>query len=372
MENHNLHTVGLTVEEIDTPALLLDLDAMERNLAAMASFFASKKATLRPHTKTHKAPILAHRQIAAGARGICCQKLGEAEIMAQGGITDILITNEIVGRQKVRRLMHLARQLRHGRLAVCVDHPANVNELSEAVQAAGVRLDVLVDVNVGQNRCGVAPGKPALELARQVLRSPGLRLRGLQGYEGHCMVKEDEQERRHAFEAAWSLLLETKHLLKREGIDLEEISAGGTGTFEWLVECPEATEVQAGSYIVMDAKYRKVIGETRFACALSVLSTIMSTPDADYAVCDAGFKTITHDQGMPEVKGVAGIEYYLGGDEHGRLRYVDAARRFELGEKIELIVSHCDTTINLYDKYFGVRNGVVEVVWDIAGRGKSQ
>ncbi len=357
---------GMPIEDLDTPSLLLDLDAVERNIERMAKFFAGRPARLRPHTKTHKTPILAHKQIAAGAVGVCCQKLGEAEVMVAGGVRDILITNEIVGPIKIERLVSLAP---HCDLKVVVDDAGNAEALSEAALRKGLVLDVLIEVNVGQNRCGVDPGQPALRLAEAAARCRGLRLRGLQGYEGFLMLVKEFRTREQQVRTAMQKLMETRDLLVKAGHPVEVLTGGGTGTYQITGAHPGITEVQAGSYLMMDSAYREVEG-VEFETALTVLATVMSRPSRDRAIVDAGFKTLSTDQGMPRFKDLEGAEYQPGGDEHGKVLLSSPGRDLRVGDKVEIIPSHCDTTINLHDEYFCHRNGRLEAVWPIAARGK--
>lgn len=356
--------------DVDTPALLIDLSAMERNIFRMARYFQGKRACLRPHIKTHKTPIIAHKQMEAGAKGITCQKLGEAEAMVAAGIRDVLISNQVVGKAKIERLVNLVR---HGDITVAVDDPINVEELSEAALRKGVKLNVLVEVNVGMNRCGVEPGRPALRLAQKVVESKGLNFRGLMGYEGHCVFIEDFEKRRAECQKANELLVGTKNTIEDAGIDVDVVSAGGTGTYNITGENPDITEVQAGSYVTMDTKYRSVegIGDT-FECALTVLTTVLSKPTESRAVVDAGMKAMTMEFGTPQPKDVEGIELISLSEEHGKLRLDAPSREIKVGEKLEFIPSHGCTTINLHDKFYGVRNGEVEAVWEIAARGRSQ
>ncbi|MDD5082326.1 MAG: DSD1 family PLP-dependent enzyme [Dehalococcoidales bacterium] len=360
-----LPPIGIPKIEIDTPALLIDLTVMERNIARMAAYFRVVKAKLRPHTKTHKLPLLAHQQIAAGAIGVCCAKLGEAEVMVNGGIRDILIANQVIGRQKIARLVSLAH---HSDIMVAVDNPDNVANLSAAAQVGGVTLRVLVEVNVGMNRCGVEPGEPALVLARKVMAAPGLKFAGLMGYEGHLVFVTDYQERAARTKTAMRLLTDTVKLVESAGIPVEIVSAGGTGTYNITAEIPGITEVQAGSYIFMDGRYRNILPD--FDCALTLLTTVISRPGADRAVIDAGRKAITDEFGPPTVIGISGAKLVNLSEEHGTLVLEGDARQLEVGDKIELLPSHGDTTINIHSHYFAIRNGSLEAIWEIAGRGK--
>jgi len=360
--------LGDSMYEIDTPALLVDLDIMERNIKTMADAFRGMSAGLRPHTKTHKTPIIAHKQIAAGAIGVTCAKLGEAEVMAEAGIRNILIANQVVGEPKVTRLVNLAR---HSKVIVAVDDPANVRHLAEASRRKGVKLNILVEVNVGNNRCGVEPGEPAVALARQVAEEASLNLRGLMGYEGFCQSIPRLEERRAKAEAAMCKLVTSRDMLLDAGMDVEIVSGGGTGTHMITGNYPGVTEVEAGSYVFMDAKYCTIEGLEMFGKALTVLSTVLSTPRPGVAICDAGLKALTNDFGTPVVKGIEGIEYMKGNEEHGHLR-VEPGASIKAGDKIEIFPTHCCTNTNLYDYLHCVRDGRLEAVWRIAARGRSQ
>jgi D-serine deaminase-like pyridoxal phosphate-dependent protein len=353
-------SIGTRKEQLDTPILLIDLDVMESNIAKMAAYFRGVDAELRPHTKTHKTPILAHKQIEAGAIGVTCAKLGEAE-----GIRDVLIANEIVPRQKITRLVNLAR---HADVMVAVDDPGNVADLSQAAQSKGVHLRVLVEVDIGMKRCGVPPGEPALRLAQEVAESKNLVFAGLMGYEGHTVTIPDFAQRKRETEKGLALLTETKELIEQNGLEVGIVSGGGTGTYNITGQFPGMTEVQAGSYIFMDTYYRKVLKD--FDCALTVLTTVISRPTKDRAIVDAGMKTVTKEFGLPRIKDAAGVELAHLSEEHGKLDLSNSDADLKPGDKLELIPSHGCTTINLHDKFYGVRDGRLESIWDIAGRGK--
>jgi len=359
------YRVGLRQEELDTPALCIDLPLMEANIARMAAYFADRPAVLRPHTKTHKSPLLAHKQIAAGAIGVTCAKLGEAEVMALAGINDILIANQIVGRRKIARLVNLAA---YTEVMVAVDDPANVAELDAAAQAKGVRLRVVLEVNIGMGRCGIEPGEPALALARQVAAAPGLRFEGVMGYEGHTVMIPDLQERRRQTEASVKLLVETKELIEAAGFPVPIVSSGGTGTYQITGDYPGVTEIQAGSYITMDTQYRDVVGMD-FECALYVLAQVISTPKSGLAIIDAGLKTMTRDFGLPVVAKPEGWHVLYLSEEHGALQRDDGPP-LKPGDRVQVWPNHGCTTINLHDHYMALRDGVVEGVWPITGRGK--
>ncbi|MFQ5912685.1 MAG: DSD1 family PLP-dependent enzyme [Nitrospinota bacterium] len=362
------------VEDLDTPCLLLDLDTLEKNVEYMAGYVAERGVALRPHVKTHKSPVFARKQMAAGAIGVCCQKVGEAEVMVAGGIEDILVSNEVVGRAKIARLAGLAR---HARIAVVVDNLENVEALGQAARDAGVTLDVLIEVDIGQSRCGVPPGEPAVALGKKVVQTQGLALRGLQGYHGALQHCSGFAERKRQYQVALVDLKRTKELFDSSGLPTEVISGGGTGTYRFDVESGLMTEIQPGSYVVMDRHYRSIggpVGEAYedFECALFVLATVMSIPGEARVVTDAGLKVLSTDSGMPAVVGLEGAEYQAAGDEHGKILLAPEGPQLRLGDKVRLLPSHCDTTINLHDTYYGVRAERVEVIWPVAARGRSQ
>jgi D-serine deaminase-like pyridoxal phosphate-dependent protein len=246
---------GTPIEELDTPALLVDLDLLEANIEQMAAFFRGRPAHLRPHVKTHKLPAIALRQVAAGAPGVCAAKLGEAEAMVEGGIGDVLIANEVVGPAKIERLVALAER---ARVSLAVDDPGNVDELSRAARERGVTLGLLVEVDVGMGRCGVSGAEAATGLARRVSDRPGLEFRGLMGYEGHVMAIRDREKRAAACRQAMEMVTEVAAWLRREGISVAEVSAGGTMTYDIAGAFPGVTEIQAGSYVLMDTTYREM------------------------------------------------------------------------------------------------------------------
>jgi D-serine deaminase-like pyridoxal phosphate-dependent protein len=356
--------IGTHKSDLDTPALCLDIEAVQANIDRMAAFCRDGPTRLRPHTKTHKSPILAQMQLAAGAIGVTCAKLGEAEVMAAAGIKDILIANQMVGAAKIARLVNLAA---YTEVMVCVDDFANVCELDAAAQAKGVQLRVLIEVDIGMGRCGVLPGEPALELARAVASSPGLRFEGVMGYEGHTVFVADVEERRRATEASLAQLVGTADLLRSNGITVSIVSSGGTGTHFITGRYPGVTEIEAGSYITMDAQYREEVG-IDFAYALTVLSTVINV-HGDHAIIDAGLKTMTRDFGLPLVLDPPGWKLTGLSEEHGHLER-HGGSKLAVGDKVELAPNHGCTTINLHDEYHVVRRGVLEADWPIAARGK--
>jgi len=359
----NESVVGTSKWELDTPALCLDAAALERNIHRMAECLHDRPAALRPHTKTHKCPTIAWMQQRAGAIGVTCAKLSEAEVMARAGIQDILIANQVVGRRKVGRLVNLAA---YTRVMVAVDNADNAAALSAAAQGKGVTLRALMEVDVGMHRCGVAPGEAALNLARQVVALPGLQFEGIMGYEGHAVTIRDYDERRRVAEAAMGELIAVRDLLESNGIPVRIVSGGGTGTYEITGNHGGVTEIQAGSYATMDAAYDEVgVG---FELALTIVSQVVSVPTPDLAIIDAGRKSATAEFGMPRVVRPQGWALRGLSEEHGRLER-QGGEPLAIGEVVEMVPSHGCTTINLYDVFHVVRDETVEAVWPIAARG---
>jgi D-serine deaminase-like pyridoxal phosphate-dependent protein len=340
---------------------------MEDNLARMAHFFEGQPAALRPHFKTHKCPVIAQKQIRAGARGVTCAKLGEAEVLVEAGLQDILIANQIVDPVKITRLAELARQ---SRLTVAVDQADNLRQISAAAVEAGSQVRVVIEVDVGLHRCGVLPGRAALALAQLAIQLPGLHFSGVLGYEGQAVfVVEAEQRARQAREAMQSLV-DTAELIRQAGLPVEIVSAGGTGTYDITGAFPGVTEVEAGSYLFMDTKYRRV--GLPFQCALSLLATVISIPTPDRAIIDAGLKVLTTENGLPEVLGLPGVKLAALNEEHGRLEVDPALATLHVGDRVELLPSHVCTTVNLHDAYYVLQDNRLAEIWPIAGRGRSQ
>lgn len=363
--------IGDALEDVDTPALLIDLDAFERNLDTMAAFCRDAGVRLRPHSKTHKSAHIARLQMDRGAVGVCCQKVSEAEALVQAGITDVLISNQVVGRHKLNRLSALAR---HAKIAVCADDADNVFDLNAAAGQVGVIMDVLVEIDVGAGRCGVAPGVAALELGKQVDGQRNLRFAGLQAYHGSAQHIRDFAERKMAINAARAMTRETVDLLSQAGLDCGTVAGAGTGTYDFHAEAGVWNELQCGSYVFMDADYGRNKMEdgdffTTFENALFVYATVMSKTKNDRCVIDAGHKALGNDQGFPLVHDLDEVTYSKPSDEHGTLDLSQASQALKLGDKIKLVPGHCDPTVNLYDWYVGVRNGRVEALWPVTARG---
>ena len=362
--------LGRPKDELPTPALVLDLDLFEANLARMARHARAAGVALRPHAKTHKCVPIARRQLAAGALGVCAATITEAEALAAGGISGILLTSEMVGPDRLRRLTALtARQ--PDTLSV-VDAAEHADQLDAAAAAAGVVLNVLLDVDPGSRRTGVQPGGPARALAQHVLRRRHLRLRGIHCYSGASAHVIGHAARREHSARALAPAMATFAELRREGVPLEIFSGGSTGTYDIDPALGTFTELQAGSYVFMDVDYRRIGGAggpvyDDFAPALGVIATVISRNEPRRATIDAGIKAFATDRRFgPEWRAHPGAAFSWGGDEHGILDLATIDRDLALGERLEFIVPHCDPTVNLYDRLHCLRQGVVEAVWPIA------
>jgi 3-hydroxy-D-aspartate aldolase len=361
---------GMTLAEVDTPALLLDLDAFERNLDRLDQSLAETTIRVRPHAKSHKCPEIALRQMARGAIGVCCQKVSEAEAMVEGGVMNVLVSNEVVGAPKLVRLAALARR---ARVSVCVDNQQNVADLDAAARAAGAKLDVLVEVNVGANRCGVEPGQPVVALARYIGAAKHLRFAGLHAYQGAAQHARTPVERKAAIARAVQYVRDTIEALQAQGLKPEIITGAGTGTYLLEAASGVYNEIQPGSYIFMDADYNRNLGDDgkparNFEQSLYVWTTVMSHASAERAVVDAGLKALSVDSGMPLVAYLPGVEFLKASDEHGVLKLPQGSQ-LKVGDKIRLIPGHCDPTVNLYDWIVGLRDDKVECVWPVTARG---
>lgn len=361
--------VGMPLAEVDTPCLILELDAFERNLKRLPDSLAGRGIKLRPHAKSHKCPEIAQRQLALGAVGVCCQKVSEAEAMVDGGIGDVLIANEVVGAAKLKNLAALAKR---ATVKVCADDAGNVHDLDAAARAAGVTLDVLVEVDVGAHRCGVAPGVPAAALGKTIAACGNLRFAGLQAYQGAAQHVRKVADRREAIARAVADVQLTQQLLREAGVACDYVTGAGTGSYMFEAASSVYQELQAGSYIFMDADYARnewtESGIPQFEHSLFVWTTVMSATTAGRAIVDAGLKASSVDSGMPRVADYSDVEYLKASDEHGVLQ-LNGSTRFKVGDKLKLIPGHCDPTVNLYDWYVCVRNGRVEALWPITARG---
>jgi 3-hydroxy-D-aspartate aldolase len=369
------HVVGASKWDLDTPALCVDLAKLEQNLATMRDALAGTGVASRPHAKSHKCPAIAKRQLAYDAIGICTAKLSEAEVFWANGIAKILMTTSNVSAEKIRRAMELRQQ--NPDFIQAVDQLENARDLDEAARRAGIVADVVIDVAIG-TRSGVPPGDQAVSLAEAVDSLKHLKLRGLISYDGaaqHIMgftARHDQTLKR--FEAS----VETFDRMARAGLSTEIFSGGGTGTYNILSRVPGVTDVQVGSYVFMDCQYLDIGGKTNdkifddFAPSLTVVATVLNTYFPNSLTTDAGAKALTLNKPGPWVIGEAGFDYNASSDEFGVIRYETSRRTYKVGDKIELIVPHCDPVVNLYDRIYAIRHEKVEDIWPISARGCSQ
>lgn len=354
------------VRDIPTPALVVDVAAMDRNIRRMAAFFSTGPCRLRPHFKAHKTPEIARRQLAAGAcTGLTCATVAEAEVAASLS-PSLLLANEPVGPRKCDRLAALAAACE---VIVAVDSVAGLDDVAAAARRAGVTVGVLVDVNVGQMRCGVAPGEEAVRLAGRVAATKGVVLRGLMGYEGHVMAVPGRAEREAGARRAMEALVATARLLRASGLPCDIVSAGGTGTYDLSGRIEGITEIQAGSYVLMDSDYGRL--DVPFEQAFWVLATVISRPDPARCVADGGHKAMTKDHGLPTVRGVEGATVVALHDEHATIA-LPAGSPIQVGARVYLRPSHTDPTINLHDVLYATEGDRVVDVWPIAARGYSE
>ena len=354
----------MDVSEIDTPALLLDLDALESNIEKMGRFCRETGCNLRPHIKVHRTPAIAQKQIRAGAIGVTCAKVSEAEVMISAGIRDVLIANQIVTATKIDRLVGLARQ---ASVAVAFDSATNAEDVSKEALKRGAKVGAVIEVDTGMNRAGVQPGAETLALARKIGRLKGLEFRGVMGYEGHVQKVEKLSDRTKAVKESLAGLTSTAKRLKEEGIECEIVSAGGTNSYSITAKVEGVTEIQAGSYVFMDAMHS--IEGVDFEHSLTVLATVTSRPTKDRAIMDAGVKAFADSKVMPTCT-TKGIEVTSLSEEHANMKLGDADPK--MGDRLSFYPYYAPTTVNLYDKFYCGRKGHVEVQWNILARGKSQ
>ncbi|EMR67499.1 hypothetical protein MGN70_008934 [Eutypa lata] len=372
-------TVGDGLDSLDTPSMIVDLDLMEANIKKLMDRLLPTGVNIRPHLKTTKSAVLAKKLVAAGAKGGCVAKLSEAEVIAAAGFDDLLITCEVIGPVKVRRLVELLKK--HPKIRIVVDSAVGATAINDALAKDGSfaesePISVLIDLDVGLHRAGVAPGEPALALAKHVATLKQLKLIGVQGYEGHLQHLHDFADRRAQCLESMKTLTETAEALRAAGHDIQVVTTGGTGTAEFCVTVPGVTEVQPGSFIFMDTDYRNAVGNF-YSNSLTILSTVLSDQGkrdgVRYVTTDAGLKSLTTDSGLAECKD-SRYEYGVLGDEHGSLSWKDDGNTpaLAVGDRMEMIPSHIDPTINLFDFYYAHRNGVIEDVWRVDSRGKVQ
>lgn len=363
-----------SVKELPTPALLIDLDIMERNLQALGSYMKGRPVSFRPHGKAHKSPAIGKLQLASGAKGLCAAKLGEADVLIRGGIRDVLITAEVVGRVKIERLMALLALTPD--VKAVVDNEQNAIDLSNAALASKRKLKVAIDVNVGQNRTGLSTPDEVVALAQVIAKQKGLELIGLQGYGGNNQHTVGFENRKARELASNARVVAARQALEKAGFAVQMVSVGGTGSYNIDADYPGVTEIQPGSYIFMDSHYNKIGGRDKpefseFGNSLSVLATVISRAVSGRAIVDAGGKALSTDESVPEPMDLTGATFGVAGDEYGSLRLENPSRELKVGDQVQIMPGHCDTTVNLHNVYFAVRNGTVEHVWPIEGRGRT-
>lgn len=360
--------LGCSIDELDTPALCIDLDAMQANIANIAALCRQHNVAWRPHAKGHKSVEIARRQLAAGAIGLTCAKLGEAEVFAAAGIRDLLIANQVVGPRKIQRLVALRRW---SDPMMAIDNLAQAEPLSQAAAAAGLKVRVLIEVDLGMRRCGVLPGQWTLDLARAVAPLPGVTLAGLMGYEGHLLTVEEPAAKEDQIRQAMAELTATRDLLLTHGLPCPIVSAGGTGSYATTMACPGVTELQAGGLIFMDAFYRRRCQVAEFKFALTLLTTVVSRPAPERAVIDAGRKSHNAEVERPFVLGhESNIQVDQLSAEHGRLLLSPPAQHLRVGDRLRLVPGYGDFTSVLHDEFYVLQHDRLVDVWPLDARGK--
>ncbi|KAM5343338.1 hypothetical protein ACJ41O_014304 [Fusarium nematophilum] len=363
-------SVGDGLDSLDTPSMIVDLDLMEANIKNLFDKLLPTGRNIRPHLKTTKSAILARKLVAAGAKGGCVAKVSEAEVIAGAGFDDLLITSEIIGKHKVKRLVELFRK--HKNIRIVIDSAAGATAINDALAQSGITepISVLVDLDVGLRRTGVAAGEPALALAKHIGALQHLRLIGVQGYEGHLQHLHDREDRRRQCLESMKILMDTADQLRKAGFNIEVVTTGGTGTAEFCATVPGVTELQPGSFIFMDTDYRNAVG-TFYSNSLTLLSTVISKQGDRQVTIDTGLKSLTTDSGLAECKDPRYRHHNLG-DEQGALTWDEGTPALAVGDRVEMIPSHIDPTINLHDVYYAHRNGVIEEIWPVDSRGRVQ
>jgi D-serine deaminase-like pyridoxal phosphate-dependent protein len=361
--------IGSDKFELDTPILCIDREAMESNLHKMAEFIASRGKQWRPHMKCHKSPTIALEQMAAGAIGVTCAKVSEAEVMVEAGIRDVLIANMIVGARKLERVVSLCRSAEP---ILAVDHYTQVEPLATVCRRDGVSCRVIIEVNVGLDRVGIRPGRDTLDLAEGIERLSGVEMVGIMGYEGHLHEVADPVQKRAKIQEAMGVLEDCRDRLLKKGICCDVVSAAGTGSYQFTAEQPVVTELQCGGGIFGDPYYRLKCGLTGMEPAMTVLTTVVSRTMLERAIVDAGRKAINGDIQMPQVKSLIDAEVAKLSAEHGWLSLGPKSYDVKIGDKIELIVGYADLTTVLYDEFHVFRGNRLEAVWPVAARGKLQ
>ena len=367
--------IGKSKWELDSPALCVDLDMLEKNLKTVHTRLQGTGVGVRPHIKTHKCPALAKMQLAAGAVGVCAAKLSESEVMLSNGINKVLMTGVNVTASKIQKAMDLRKQ--HPGFIQAVDNPQNARDLQAAAKAAGIVADVVVDIDVIR-RSGITPGEPALALAQRIDQMPNLQFRGILAYDGGVQHVVGFNKRREKALRTFEPVVATYELMKKSGLNMEIFSGGGTGTYDIMSEVPGFTDVQVGSYLFMDTQYMDIGGANNemvfddFAPALTVMTTIINANHANRLITDSGAKSLTINKPSGRVIGEPDFRYNAGSDEYGTITFENSSKTYKVGDKLEVIVPHCDPVVNLYDFIYGIRNDKVESILPILARGKSQ
>lgn len=366
--------VGMDEADIQTPCLVLDLDALESNIKKMGDFAKSKGIRHRVHGKMHKSVDVAKLQESLGdSCGVCCQKVSEAEVFARGGITDVMVSNQVCDPAKIDRL---ARIPNHGARAICcVDDLENVPNLSAGATKHGTQIECVVEIDCGAGRCGVTTTEAVVEIAKAIEAAKGLKFAGLQAYQGAMQHLDNYEDRKQKTDVAIAMVTDAITALKAEGLECDIVGGGGTGSYYFEGASGVFNELQCGSYAFMDADYGRIlnkegnrIDEGEWKNALFILTSIMSHAKADKAICDAGLKAQSVDSGLPFIFGRKDVEYVKCSDEHGVIADPDGV--LKVNDKLKLVPGHCDPTCNVHDWYVGVRGGKVETVWPVSARGR--
>jgi D-serine deaminase-like pyridoxal phosphate-dependent protein len=360
-------TVGAPTTDLDTPALVVDLEILDANIARMIGLFQEQGVGWRPHTKAIKIPAIAYKLLAAGAHGVTVAKLSEAEVMAAAGITDILITGPVVGERKAARLACLSKYAQPIAVVDCVEH---VDLLDRAAKEHGVQIRTVVEVDLGLKRCGTQPGEPTVKLAKEIHRREGLKFEGMMAWEGHALRIKDIDEKRATVEAAINALLDTARQCREADLPVNIISCGGTGTYPLSASVHGITEIEAGGGIYGDLVYRDAFGIDH-PMAMTVLSTVISRPNPTRVITDAGFKSLSTQNAMPAPR-IDNVEAVRMSAEHGVIELSAPNTDIRVGDRVSWSVGYTDATVILHETMYGVRDGIVEVAWPIVGRGKLQ
>jgi 3-hydroxy-D-aspartate aldolase len=367
--------IGMAYEDIQTPCLILDLDALERNIKKMGDYAKAHGMRHRAHGKMHKSvDVLKLQEKLGGAIGVCCQKVSEAEVFVRGGIKDVLVSNQVRDKAKIDRLARLPKL--GSRIIVCVDDVANVADLSAAAQKHGTTIECFVEIDCGAGRCGVTTTPAVVEIAKAIAAAPGLKFTGIQAYQGAMQHMDKYEDRKAKLDAAIAQVKDAVEALKKEGLAPELVSGGGTGSYYFESNSGVYNELQCGSYAFMDADYGRIhdqngkrIDQGEWENSLFILTSVMSHAKPDKAICDAGLKAQSVDSGLPFIYGRDDVKYIKCSDEHGVIEDKDAV--LKVNEKLRLVPGHCDPTCNVHDWYVGVRNGKVEALWPVSARGKA-